>query len=134
MIYILAILFRITKIRRLSTIALWTKYSYMFGQIITNFAQNVHFDKLSNEFETGSCWIKNEVTRANLLKTLWTLQAIILAHSLWLLVKMFFLVKFLMRLKQSFWVKNQVSHIGPSWSFCLVCDLQYKICSEKRLD
>ena len=42
----------------------------MFGPIITNFAQNVHFDKLSNEFETGSCWIKNEVTRANLLKNI----------------------------------------------------------------
>ena len=40
-----------------------------FSPILMKFGQNVCFDKISDEFENGSCRVKNYVTRSNHRKT-----------------------------------------------------------------
>ena len=47
---------------------------YIFSSILMKIGQNVCLDKISDEFENGSCRVKNQVTRSNLRKTLCMLQ------------------------------------------------------------
>ena len=42
---------------------------HIFRPIIMKLGQNVCLDKISNEFENGSCGVKNYVNRSNLRKT-----------------------------------------------------------------
>ena len=46
---------------------------HIFSPIIMKLGQNVCLDKFSDEFENGSCRVKNYVTRSNLRKILCTL-------------------------------------------------------------
>ena len=43
---------------------------HIFSLIIMKLGQNVCFDLVSNDFENGSCRVKNEVNRSNVRKTL----------------------------------------------------------------
>ena len=45
----------------------------IFSPIIMKLGQKVCLDKISDEFEKGSCWVKNKVTISNLRKNLCTL-------------------------------------------------------------
>ena len=45
----------------------------IFSPIIMKHSQKVYFDEISDEFENGSCPVKNYVTTSNLRKTLCTL-------------------------------------------------------------
>ena len=47
---------------------------HIFSCNILKLGQNVLLDEILDEFENGSCWVKNEVNRFNLRKTLCTLQ------------------------------------------------------------
>ena len=46
---------------------------HSFGRILMKVGQDVCLDEISDEFEHGSCGVKNWVTRSNLRKTLCTL-------------------------------------------------------------
>ena len=46
---------------------------HIFSQIIMKPGQNVCPDRILDEFENGSCRVKNKVTRSSLIKTLCTL-------------------------------------------------------------
>ena len=46
---------------------------HIFSQIKMKDDQHLCFDEISHEFENGSCWVKNQVTRSNLRKTFFTL-------------------------------------------------------------
>ena len=43
---------------------------HIFSPVIMKLGQNVCLDEISDEFDNGSCWVKNKVTRSNLRKTL----------------------------------------------------------------
>ena len=45
-------------------------YVHIYSPIIMKPYQNVCLDKISDEFENRSCWVKNYVTKSNLRKTL----------------------------------------------------------------
>ena len=47
--------------------------SFIFSPIIMKLVQNLCLDEIWNEFENGSCRVKNLVTKSNLRKTLCTL-------------------------------------------------------------
>ena len=46
---------------------------HIFSPIIMKLGQNVCLDEILDEFQNGSCWDKNYVTRSNLRKTLFML-------------------------------------------------------------
>ena len=46
---------------------------HIFSPIIMKLGQNICLDEISNKFESGSCQVKNHVTRSNFRKTLCTL-------------------------------------------------------------
>ena len=46
---------------------------HIFSLIIMKRGQNVCLDEISDEYETGSCQVKNKVIRSNVRKTLCTL-------------------------------------------------------------
>ena len=46
---------------------------HIFSTIIMKHDLNVCLDEISDELKNGSCWVKNQVTRSNLRKTLSTL-------------------------------------------------------------
>ena len=39
---------------------------HIFSPIVMKFGQNICLDEISDEFENGSCQVKNKVTRSNL--------------------------------------------------------------------
>ena len=47
---------------------------HILSLIVMKLSQNVCLDEISEEFENGSYWVKNQVTKSNLGKTLYTLQ------------------------------------------------------------
>lgn len=49
--------------------SLWTRWNYSFYPIST-LGKNVCLQEFFSEFVTGSCWVKNQVTRSNFRKNL----------------------------------------------------------------
>ena len=47
---------------------------HIFCLIIMKLGQNNFLDEISDKFENGSCWDKNQVTRSNVRKTLCMLK------------------------------------------------------------
>ncbi len=67
---------------------------HIFGPIILKLCQDVCLDSLTDPIESGSCWVKNQVTRSNLRKNIvYTLGATSLIQSSWKLVSMIVLIK-----------------------------------------
>ena len=44
---------------------------HIFSPIVMKLGQNVNLDEISDEYENGSCLVKNKVTMLNLRKTLY---------------------------------------------------------------
>ena len=57
----------------------------IFSPIIIKVCQNVCLNKISSEFENGSCWVKNKVTRSNLRKSL---RMLLRSHFQWIIMKL----------------------------------------------